>query len=112
MNKKEVERMNNKYIFETDDTREMNLVANRNKMFSVLDDFMEWRRELNRGRAEDVKFLCQGKIYTAEELRKDKTLERDENGLLKDCKEIYLVDDVIDRIDGIIGDLWSFIDRY
>ncbi len=104
--------MNDKYIFETDDTREMNLVVNRNKMFCILDDFMEWRRELNRGRAGDVKYLCEGKIYTAEELHKENTLARDEHGFLKDCKEVYLVDDVIKRIDDIIGDLWSFIDRY
>ena len=71
--------MNDKYIFETDDTREMNLVVNRDKMFCVLDDFMEWRRELNRGRAGDVKFYCQGSIYTDKELRENNTLERDEH---------------------------------
>ena len=40
--------MNDKYVFETESSREMEIVASRHKILSVLDDIKNWRRELYR----------------------------------------------------------------
>ena len=37
--------MNDKYVFETESPREMELVVSRHKILSVLDDIKNWRRE-------------------------------------------------------------------
>ena len=41
--------MNDKYIFETESAREMELVLYRHKILSVLEDIKNWRRELYKG---------------------------------------------------------------
>ena len=41
--------MNDKYVFETESSREMEIVASRHKILSVLDDIKNWRRELYKG---------------------------------------------------------------
>ena len=56
--------MNDKYVFETESSREMEIVASRHKILSVLDDIKNWRRELYKGYDNNVRILCNGKLYT------------------------------------------------
>lgn len=103
--------MNDKYVFETESSREMEIVASRHKILSVLDDINNWRRELYKGYDNNVRILCDGKLYTYyefEEIR-DK-LSKDEHGLIKDCKYIYLNDDLIDKIDDLLSDVNYLLD--
>lgn len=37
--------MNDKYIFETESSGEMEIIASRHKILSALDDIKNWRRE-------------------------------------------------------------------
>ncbi len=56
--------MNDKYVFETESAREMEIVASRHKMLSVLDDIKNWHRELYKGYDNNVRILCNGKLCT------------------------------------------------
>ena len=56
--------MNDKYVFETESSRKMEIVASRHKILSVLDDIKNWRRELYKGYDNNVRILCNGKLYT------------------------------------------------
>lgn len=56
--------MNDKYVFETESSREMEIVASRHKILSVLDDIKNWRRELYKGYDNNVRILFNGKLYT------------------------------------------------
>lgn len=56
--------MNDKYVFETESSREMEIVAFRHKILSVLDDIKNWRRGLYKGYDNNVRILCNGKLYT------------------------------------------------
>ncbi len=47
--------MNDKYVFETESSREMEIVASRHKILSVLDDIKNWRRELYKGYDNNVR---------------------------------------------------------
>ena len=102
--------MNNKYIFETDDLNEMNLVVNKYKLLSALEELKSWRRDLYKGYDNDIKYLANGNLYSHQELLKDKNIPRDEHGIIKDCKDIYFVDNIIDRIDEILYDVNNFFD--
>ena len=44
------------------------------------------------------------------ELLEDINVPRDEHGIIKDCKSIYYVDDIINRIDEILYDVNIFLD--
>ena len=55
--------MNNKYIFETDDLNEINLVVNKYKLLSALEELKSWRRYLYKGYDNDIKHLSNGNIY-------------------------------------------------
>ena len=101
--------MNNKYIFETDDLNEMNLVVNKYKLLSALEELKSWRRDLYKGYDNDIKHLSNGNIYTQQELLEDINVPRDEHGIIKDCKSIYYVDDIINRIDEILYDVNIFL---
>lgn len=103
--------MEDKYTFETIDRREMDLVVNRNKMLLALSELKDWYGALYNGKCYDTKYVCEGKIYTQQELHNADNLQRDEHGLIKDCKEVYLIDDVLNRINDIIGDMYEFIER-
>lgn len=103
--------MNDKYVFETESSREMEIVVSRHKILSVLDDINNWRRELYKGYDNNVRILCDGKLYTYfefEEVR-DK-LPKDEHGLIKDCKYVYLDDDLIDKIDDLLSEVNYLLD--
>ena len=102
--------MNNKYIFETDDLNEMNLVVNKYKLLSALEELKSWRRYLYKGYDNDIKHLSNGNIYTQQKLLEDINVPRDEHGIIKDCKRIYYVDDIINRIDEILYDVNIFLD--
>ena len=103
--------MNDKYIFETESTREIELVASRYKLLSVLDDIKNWRRELYKGYDNNLRYLCDGKLYTFTELEKARdALPKDEHGLLKDCKQVYLDDDLIDKIDDLLSEVDYLLD--
>ena len=45
-----------------------------------------------------------------EELLEDINVPRDEHGIIKDCKSIYYVDNIINRIDEILYDVNIFLD--
>lgn len=62
--------MNDKYVFETESSREMEIVASRHKILSVLGDIRNWRREISKGYDSNIRYLCNGKIYTSSELEK------------------------------------------
>lgn len=103
--------MNDKYVFETESSREMEIVVSRHKILSVLDDINNWRRELYKGYDNNVRILCDGKLYTYTELEEVwDELPKDEHGLIKDCKYIYLNDDLIDKIDDLLSDVNYLLD--
>lgn len=62
--------VNDKYIFETESTREMELITSRHKLISVLDDINDWRRNIYKGYDNNLKILCNGKLYTFISFRK------------------------------------------
>ena len=108
--------MNDKYVFETESSREMEIMASRHKILSVLDDIKNWRRELYKGYENNVRILCNGKLYTytefekaRDELPKDE-LPKDEHVLIKDCKHVYLDNDLIDKIDDFLSEANYLLD--
>lgn len=101
--------MEDKYTFETTDALEMELVTNRHRMIYALGELNDWRRELHNGKEYDTCYLCNGKVYTQRELLEATDLPRDEYGCITDCERIYLIDNVIKRIDGIMDDISDFI---
>ena len=103
--------MNDKYVFENESYREMEIVAYRHKKISDLDDIKNWRRELYKGYDNNVRILCNGKLYTYSEFEKAKDeLPKDEHGLIKDCKHVYLDNDLIDKIDGLLSEVNYLLD--
>ena len=104
--------MHDKYIFETTDPDAMEVVASRNQLLSALYDLQSWGHALYNGKCYDTSYVVNGKIYSQRELMEAKEeLPRDEHGFIKDCKEVYLIDDVQRRIDDIIRDVNDIINR-
>ena len=64
--------MNDKYIFETESSREMELVSSRHKIMSVLEEIKNWRRELYKGYDNNDRILFNGKLYTYNEFEETK----------------------------------------
>lgn len=103
--------MNDKYVFETESSRKMEIVASRHKILSVLDDIKNWRRELYKGYDNNVRILCNGKLYTYTEFEKAiDELPKDEHGLIKDCKHVYSDNDLIDKIDDFLSEVNYLLD--
>ena len=103
--------MNDKYICETESSRKMELVSSRHKILSVLDDIKNWRRELYKGYDNILRYLCNGKLYTYTELEEEREkLPKDEHGFLKDCKHVYLKNELIDKIDDLLSDINYLLD--
>ena len=103
--------MNDKYVFETESSREMEIVVSRHKILSVLDDIINWRKELYKGYDNNVRILCNGKLYIYSEFEKAKDeLPKDELGLIKDCKHVYLDNDLIDKLDDLLSDVNYLLD--
>ena len=103
--------MNDKYIFETESSREMEIVASRYKILSVLEDIKNWRRELCKGYDNNVKLLCNGKLYTYTEFEAARDeLPKDEHGFIKDCKYVYLDNDLINKIDDLLFEVKYLLD--
>ena len=103
--------MEDKYIFETTSKREMDLVVNRFNMLLALEELKNWYRDLYNGKCYDGKYLCNGKLYTSKELMEATDVPRDEYGIIKDCEHIFSADDILERINDIIGDMLDFIER-
>lgn len=103
--------MEDKYTFETTNSREMDLVVNRTKMLLTLNELKDWYRSLYNGKCYDTSFVCNGKLYTHEEFNKATDLPTDKNGFVKDYKEVYEIDNVLKRIDEILGDMYEFVER-
>ena len=100
-----VKNMNDKYIFKTDALEEMKLVVNRHKLVPVLYELENWRRNLYKGYDNNIKYLRNGKIY-------DQWENIDENFSSDDttnCKDVYLVEDIINQIDDILYDINNII---
>ena len=100
-----------KYTFETSSIRDMNLVVNRNDMFYALTKLSDWRRELWNNKDYDSQYLCNGKLYTQQDILMNNDLPRNEDGTFVDCKKVYVVEDIINKIDSILVDLSEFIYR-
>ena len=99
--------MNDKYIFETDTVKEMELVVDRHKLVSTLYELEKWRRNLYKGYDNNIQYLRNGKIYNQwENMNKDFS-----NDDINDCKEIYLVEDIINQIDDILYDVNNIINE-
>lgn len=64
--------MNDKYVFETKSSREMEIVASRDKILSILDDIKNWRRELYKGYDNNIRILCNGNYIHIQNLKKQK----------------------------------------
>lgn len=95
-----------KYIFETESTRDMELVLARYKMISILEDFNEWRRSIYKGYDNDIKYLCNGKLYSFVEFEKNKNdFPKDENGFIKNLKSVYVDTDIINKIDDLLYEI-------
>ena len=103
--------MNDKYTFETESSREMEIVASRHKILSVLNDIKNWRRELYKGYDNNVRVLYNGKLYTHNEFEESRDeLSKDEKGIIKDCKHVYLDNDLIDKIDTLLSEVNHLLD--
>lgn len=84
----------------------MELVSARHKILSVLDDIKNWRRELYKGYDNNLRILCNGKLYTYTEFESARDeLPKDEHGLIKNCKHVYLDDDLINKIDYLLSEV-------
>ena len=103
--------MNDKYVFETESLKEMELIISRYKMLSVLDDIKNWRREIYKGYDNNISILYDGKLYTHMEFEqvRDK-LPKDEYGRVKNCRYIYLQNDLIDKIDDLLYEVNHLLD--
>ena len=89
----------------------MELVVSRHKILSVLDDINNWRRELYKGYDNNVRILCNCKLYTYTEFEEAKDeLPKDEHGLINDCKYVYLDNDLIDKIDDLLSSVNYLLD--
>lgn len=89
----------------------MEIVASRHKILSVLDDIKNWRRELYKGYDNNVRILCNGKLYTYTEFEEARDeLPKDEHGLIKDSKHVYLDNDLIDKIDDLLSEVNYLLD--
>ena len=107
-----MEERNDVYKFETESCREMDLVVNRHRLILALYEFLEWSRALYNGRDYDTQYLCNGKIYTQRELYEDKEIPRDEHGMIVGgCKEIYTVDQLLNKLDRLLEDVRDLIAR-
>ncbi len=103
--------MNDKYVFETESSRKMEIVASRYKILSVLDDIKNWRRELYKGYDNNVRILCNCKLCTYTEFEKARDeLPKDEHGLTKDSNHVYLDNDLIDKIDDLLSEVNYLLD--
>ena len=103
--------MNDKYIFETESPREMKLVVSRHQLLLTLDEINNWRREIYKGYDSNLRILCNGKLYTSMEFEeaRDK-LPKDNRGLVKDVKYVYLDNDLINKIDDLLYDIKDLLD--
>ena len=88
----------------------MNLIVNKYKLLNALEDLSNWRRELYKGYDNDIKYFCNGKLYNQKDLLEDKSVPRDEHGLIISAKGIYLVSEIIDHIDEILSDVRGLLD--
>lgn len=109
--------MNDKYIFETESEREMRLVANRHKFLVALSELKEWYIQILNGKDvnENTKYLIQGNIYTLSETQdkkfyKKNNIEKDEHGLIKDCKTIYFQEDILKKIEEILEGVFDYVE--
>ena len=109
--------MNDKYIFETENEREMRLVANRHKFRAALSELKEWYIQILNCKDvnENTKYLIQGNVYTLNETQNKKfsrnnNIEKDEHGLIKDCKTIYFQEDILRKIEEILDGTFDLIE--
>lgn len=89
--------MNDKYIFETENEREMRLVANRHKFLAALSELKEWYIQILNCKDvnENTKYLIQGNVYTLNETQNKKfsrnnNIEKDVNGKIKCRKSVKI----------------------
>lgn len=58
-----------------------------------------------------MRILCNGKLYTYAEFKKAKDeLPKDEDGLIKDCKHVYLESYLIDKIADLLSEVKNLLD--
>lgn len=105
--------MNDKYIFETERAREMDLVVNRHVMLDALFELKEWRRLLYRNKDyNDGHYLIDNKVYTEKDLMVNKEIEKDEYGCIKNISEkFYYQKELINKLDGILRDIEELLNR-
>ncbi len=64
-----------------------------------------------KGYDNNVRILCTGKLYTYTEFEKARDeLPKDEHVLIKDCKHVYLYNDLIDKIDDSLSEINYLLD--
>lgn len=103
--------MEDKYTFETNSPREMELVVNRDKLVSALDELQRWRRDLYKRYDNDIHHLCDGKLFNQHDMIfASENIPRDETGKMKESKEVYYVDTIINKVDDILYDIRDLID--
>ena len=109
--------MNDKYIFETESEREMRLVTNRHKFLAALSELKEWYIQILNGKDvnENTKDLIQGNVYSINETQnkkfyKNNNIKKDEHGFIKDCKTIYLQEDILKKIEEILDGTFDMIE--
>lgn len=91
-----------KFIIETTSRKEATLMSNALKMALIIEDLINFRRELYNNKSYDVRYLYDGKVYTTQEWF---TLKRDYEKDKKEGKTVMTVltdDDVIRKIDDIL----------
>lgn len=103
-----------KFKIETTDKREATLMLNAIRMAGVLYEFRNWRCAIYNGKNYDYSVLFNGKLYSYEEWHRDydkitKDAERDENGFLKNYKQVYTENDVERRLNEYLNDVDDLI---
>lgn len=95
-----------KFIVETDNMKEANLMLNAKKLAGVLYDFKTWRRELYKQYDTDIEYLYDGKLYTQREIFE---LEKENNEPIKD---VVQVNKIIDKLDYITQSINQLLEDY
>ncbi len=108
-----------KYVIETIDKREMLLYLNASKMALVLSELLSWYKEIYNGKDYSTKIFYNGNLYTGNEWLKDyKNIvdkkDLDDNGIVKLglTKEVYLREDVENRLNEYLATIRNVINEY
>lgn len=95
------------YKIETNDKNEAILMLNATRMAQALYDLLCWNRAIYNGKNYDSCWFVNGKIMSQNEYSNYSPISSGEN-----IREIYLVDDIENKLEHILEDVKDFIYNY